>query len=96
MAIPKRELLTIDASNSSQQCEKFGLHPKLPYLQSLYNDNNALFFAGIGVLNNPVTKLDFMHKTRTQLFAHNTSKYNDFQYVAYWTSKALVLAICPY
>ena len=75
VAIPKGDLLKIDAYTSSQQCKKFGLHPKLPFLQSLYNDRDALFFAGIGVLSSPVTKNDFMHKTKTQLFAHNTSKY---------------------
>ena len=49
VALEKDDLHTIDASG--QPCAKFGLHPKLPKLQSLYQDKDATFFANIGVLN---------------------------------------------
>ena len=72
MAIAKRDLLEIDASTSLQQCKKFGLHPKLSTLQTLYNVGDALFFAGIGVLTKPTSKAHYGTETKTQLFAHNT------------------------
>jgi len=75
VAIAKRDLLKIDASTSTQVCKRFGIHPKLPLLQELYNDGDALFFAGIGVLSKPVTKQDYMRETATVLFAHNACKY---------------------
>ena len=74
LAIPKQDLLRINTS--SQQCEVFGLHPKLPVLRDLYNDKDLLFVAGVGVLSEPVTKDDFIAKTRTILFAHDKSKYS--------------------
>ena len=72
VAIANRDLLEIDASSSLQQCKKFGLHPKLPTLQDLYNEGDALFVAGVGVLTEPVSKSNYVAKTKTQLFAHNT------------------------
>lgn len=64
--------MEIDTSSSIQQCRKFGLHPKLFTLQSLYNGGDALFFAGIGILTNFVSKANYLADTETQLFAHNT------------------------
>lgn len=72
IAISKVDLLQIDSSKSNQQCKRFGLHPKLTFLQQLYDDGDALFFSGIGVLTRPVNKDDYVAKTKTQLFAHNT------------------------
>jgi len=72
VAIANRDLLEIDASSSLQQCKKFGLHPKLPTLHDLYNEGDALFVAGVGVLTEPVSKSNYVAKTKTQLFAHNT------------------------
>jgi len=71
IAIAKKTLLKIDASTSTQQCKMFGLHPSLPVLQSLYNEGEALFLAGVGVLSKPVTKDNYLFETKTQLFAHN-------------------------
>ena len=73
--MPKHNLLEIDASTSIQECQKFGVHSKLPLLKNLYDQGDALFFAGIGVLSKPVTKDDdYIYETKTQLFAHNTRK----------------------
>ena len=74
VAIPKKDLLKINASSSNQQCKKFGLHPALPALKKLYEDGDALFLAGVGVLTKFVTKDNYMSETQTQLFAHNTCK----------------------
>jgi len=71
-ALSKDELLLIDASSSAQPCSSFGLHPRLKTMQKLYDERNALFFANIGVLDEPVQKKNFREKTVTQLFAHNT------------------------
>ena len=62
----------LEINATGQPCKKFGLHPKLKFLQKLFNDEHALFVAGVGVLTEPVTKSDYMRKTKTQLFAHNT------------------------
>lgn len=76
VSLPKEDLLTVDATSSNQVCNMFGLHPKLPFLKELYDDEDALFFAGVGVLSEPVSKNDYSIKTKTQLFAHNTSEYH--------------------
>merc|ERR1712100_783898 len=70
-ALSKDQLLTINAAGSSQVCDTFGLHPKLTFLQSLYDEGDALFFANVGVLFEPVTKETWKSRTPTQLFAHN-------------------------
>ena len=57
IALSKDKLLTID-TNDDQVCNKFGLHPQLPVLQTLYEDEEALFFSNTGVLFEPVTKED--------------------------------------
>jgi uncharacterized protein (DUF1501 family) len=72
IALSKVDLLQIDSSQSNQQCERFGLHPKLTFLQQLYNDGNAILVSGIGDLTRPVNKDDYAAETKTQLFAHNT------------------------
>ena len=66
----KQSLLQINATG--QPCEKFGLHPSLPILKQLYQDNDALFVANTGVMTKPVTKDTYGSETVTQLFAHNT------------------------
>lgn len=72
VALNQSDLLQIDASASSQPCKKFGLHYSLPTVKSLYDDKNAIFLAGIGVLTKPVSKTNYLQNTKTELFAHNT------------------------
>ena len=63
--------MTIDATG--QPCEKFALHDELTVLKELYDDNDLIFFANTGVINeNGMTKTNYKQKTTTQLFAHNT------------------------
>ena len=65
----KNQLLPIPASN--QVCSEFGLHPELPAIKALYDNEDLLFFANTGVLSQPVGKDNYHALTNTQLFAHN-------------------------
>ena len=67
--MPKNNLLPISASG--QVCSKFGLHPQLPAIKALYDDEDLLFFANTGVLSQPVNKKNYNILTNTRLFAHN-------------------------
>jgi len=70
--IPKDRLLQIGTGGEFQVCDSFGIHPKLPILESLYTDGDALIFANTGVLDAPVTRENGSIKTRTHLFAHDS------------------------
>jgi hypothetical protein len=70
----RTELLPINASGSSQACETYGIHHKMPVLKDLYDQGEASFIAGIGVMTELVTKDNYEDKTVTQLFAHDSSK----------------------
>lgn len=72
IALNKDDLLQIDASNSDQICDTFGIHPNLDVLQSLYNDTDLLFISNIGVLQQYATKENWRgYHDDTSLFAHN-------------------------
>jgi cullin-associated NEDD8-dissociated protein 1 len=83
IALQKDFLLPITASKktpkSGQVCDRFGLHPSFKSLQRLYNDGDALFFANAGMLTVPITKKEYLTKSKPvprPLHAHNTqSKY---------------------
>ena len=75
IGMPREELLPINSEDSHQVCDTFGIHPKLPFLKEVYDQEEAVFMAGIGVLSEHVTQDNYESKTKTQLFAHNTSKY---------------------
>ena len=62
-------MLPIPASD--QVCTEFGIHPELPAIKALYDDEDLLFFANTGVLSQPVNKDNYHALTNTQLFAHN-------------------------
>lgn len=73
MAISKNQLLQIDASDSGQVCDTFGVHPDLSIVRDLYNDGDLAFYANVGILHElGVRKSNWAHtKTNknTQLFA---------------------------
>lgn len=70
IAILKNDLLPINAG-TNQSCSVFGVHPKLPFLQQLYNVGDASFFANTGVLHAPSTKRNYRQiQSRTRLFGH--------------------------
>ena len=73
IAVPKADLLQIDASSSSQVCSTFGVHPNLPHLKTLYDDEDLLWMANVGVLQKYVASKDryWEDADDTVLFAHN-------------------------
>jgi uncharacterized protein (DUF1501 family) len=80
------ELLPINASESAQPCETYGIHHRLPVLKRLYDQGEVSFIGGIGVMTEPVTKSNYNEKTLTELFAHNKSKLqNPFFQKSYHT-----------
>lgn len=75
IAIPKADLLQIDASSSSQVCSQFGVHPNLPHLKTLYDEGDLLWMANVGVLQQYVTQNNWWEQTDdTVLFAHNIQR----------------------
>lgn len=78
LALPLAELLPVSANtpgtNSSQDCDTYGLHPNLQNLHRLYNQNDALFVANVGALQQPLTKAQFLDGVGhpPHLNSHNT------------------------
>ena len=73
LALDSTTLLQIDVAD--QLCAKFGLHPNLSALRTLYNDNHLSFVANVGVLQEYVTQENWRQKTDdTTLFAHNSQQ----------------------
>lgn len=72
VALKDEELLSLGGDASGQPCSHFAVHRSLPVLQELYQDEDLVFLANVGVLDVPVTKEDYKIKSVTQLFAHNT------------------------
>ena len=71
IALSKNDLLTIDAKDSNQVCETFGIHPKAPFFKQLYDDGDLSFVANAGVLFKPSNKYNYRENHPTSLFAHN-------------------------
>ena len=75
VAVPKGELLQIDASSSSQFCSTFGVHPNLSHLKTLYDEEDLLWMANVGVLQQYVTEDNWWElSSKTELFGHNTQQ----------------------
>ena len=47
----------------------------MPFLKELYDNKDASFIAGIGVLTRPVNRYNYLAKTKTTLFDHIDSEY---------------------
>lgn len=62
--------LTIEP-NTDQPCESFAVHKALPFVHQLYTDNDLLFMANTGVINQQdMTIKNWSTLTRTRLFDH--------------------------
>jgi hypothetical protein len=73
IALDASNVLPLNGNNgTTQPCEAFTVHSALSMLQQLYNDQDLLFMANVGVLTEPCDKSNCKLKTETQLFAHNT------------------------
>ena len=71
LAHRKEDLLPI--SSVGQDYTDFGIHPKLPFLQSLYNEGNAAFISNVGSLIEPTTLAQYnsgSHSLPQGLFSH--------------------------
>jgi len=72
LAMDRSAMLSINASSSTQPCRTFGIHPALTILQQLYRQQDLVFLANVGVLQEYVNDTNWSQKTyKTQLFAHN-------------------------
>jgi uncharacterized protein (DUF1501 family) len=73
IALDASYVLPLNGNNgTTQPCEAFTVNSALSMLQQLYNDQDLLFMANVGVLTEPCDKSNCKLKTETQLFAHNT------------------------
>lgn len=75
--LSQSSLLQINVPAGTQPCTQFGIHPQLPLFKALYDAGDAAFFANIGTLIEPITKAEFIAKTKQvppSLFAHNTQQ----------------------
>ena len=72
LSYPSEFSQSISTVGQGQPCDRFVVHPELTFLKQLYEDEDLVFFANTGVVNqNDMTRSNFQIKTRTQLFAHN-------------------------
>jgi len=73
-ALDKDDLLSIQVPNNTQPCNTFGIHSSLEIVKTLYDDNDALFWANIGPLVEPITKTEYEDESKEippSLFSHN-------------------------
>jgi uncharacterized protein (DUF1501 family) len=71
LAIPQLSLLPITFLDGDTR--DFGFHPKLPELQSLFNQGKLAMVANVGTLVGPITKSDYLSggaAVPPQLFSH--------------------------
>ncbi|CAB9517124.1 Protein of unknown function (DUF1800) [Seminavis robusta] len=72
LAIPKDRLHAIDVPAGSQPCNKFGMHPSLDFLSTLYKEKDLLWVANTGSLVEPLGRDEVKSKkTPNNNFAHN-------------------------
>ena len=66
--------LTI-SPNTDQPCESFAIHEALPFIKELYDDQDLVFFANVGIVNqNNMNKHNWDTKTKSKLFAHDSMR----------------------
>jgi uncharacterized protein (DUF1800 family) len=63
-ALKTSELNTIDVPAGTQPCDEFGIHASLPNLARMYTEGNASFIASVGALVEPITKAEFLGRTK--------------------------------
>ncbi|MEM1321585.1 MAG: DUF1501 domain-containing protein [Bacteroidota bacterium] len=59
LALPKGDLLPINFADS--EGKQFGLHPSMPEVQRLFNDNKLSFISNVGTLVAPTTKAQYLN-----------------------------------
>jgi len=81
LAIPQAQLLPIAAATGSAP---YGLHPALPELQQLFQQNKLAFVTNVGMLSQPLTQSQYQQNLAaipTSLFDH-TVQQNQWQTTA--------------
>ena len=59
-------------AGGTQSCSSFTVHSGLSTIQKLYNEQDLLFMANVGVLTQYVNRTDYAFRTETPLFSHNS------------------------
>ncbi len=57
LALPENDLLTLNATNTSQE---LGLHPSMPEIKTLFDQGNVAFLSNVGTLVRPTTKAEVL------------------------------------
>jgi len=79
--------LTISPS-TNQPCESFAIHKELPFIKELYDDQDLVFFANAGIINQSnMTKHNWDKKTKSKLFAHDSMQEEVKKIDAYETRR---------
>jgi uncharacterized protein (DUF1501 family) len=75
LALPKQSLLPINLTAPDSQGRDFGLHPSMPELQTLFNNDKRLaIVANVGTLLEPITRAQYLNgsaRLPSQLFSHD-------------------------
>ena len=59
-------------AGGAQPCSSFTVHSGLSTIQKLYDEQDLLFMANVGVLTQYVNRSDYSFRTATPLFSHNS------------------------
>lgn len=78
LALNVGEMIQIDAGDSNQPCDEFGVNSRLAAMAAMYSEGEGIFFANIGHLQSKVDRHDFARETKTQLFSHFSMKEEGF------------------
>ena len=62
LALPQGDLLPLNYTDSNGK--QFGLHPSMPEVQTLFNNNKLAFIANVGTLIEPTTKTQYLNKSK--------------------------------
>ncbi len=61
LALPQGELLPLNFTDTNGK--QFGLHPSMPEVQTLFNNNKLSFISNIGTLVEPTTKAQYLNNS---------------------------------
>jgi uncharacterized protein (DUF1501 family) len=74
LALAKQSLLPINLTTPDSQGRTFGLHPSMPELQSLFNNERLAIVTNVGTLLEPITRNQYLSGSAnlpSQLFSHD-------------------------
>ena len=66
------QTIPLTGGASQQPCSAFTVHSGLSTIQKLYNEQDLLFMANVGVLTQYVNRSNYDIRTETPLFSHNS------------------------